>query len=247
MFMFLGYHVRDGRKITALLSALAAGFPVAAETEQHSFGLYFGGVKAAQVEVRAEVTSAKYAVTATLQASRLLSIFADFEHESTASGRVRNGEFAPARFKSRTKTPKRQSEVEVDYRSGRPVVLSYLPERDPRPYDVNPSEQRGTRDITTTALLMFRSVAGEDLCNTTYELFDGRRRTSITLAEPEFRDAEAVCRGMFVRVAGYPEHVLAEQSEFEVLFTYEPVSDGRYRVRKFSAESTIGRVHAVRN
>ena len=247
MFEFLGSRIWNNRQIFALLPVLVAGLPASAETEQHSFGLYYGGVKAAQVEVRAEVTSAKYSVSATMQASRLLSIFADIEHESTASGRIRNGDFAPGRFQSRTKTPKRQSEVEMEYRSGRPVVLSYRPERDPRPYDVNPSEQRGTRDITTTALMMFRSVAKEDLCDTTYELFDGRRRTRITLAEPKFKDTEAVCRGTFSRVAGYSESALAKRSEFEVLFTYEPVGDDRFRIRKFTAETTIGKAHAVRN
>ncbi len=247
MFVFLKNQIRTGRRYLLLLSVLAAGFPASADTELHRFGLYFGGVKAAQVEVRADVASAKYAVTATMQASRILSIFADFEHESSASGRVRNGELVPTRFESRTKTPKRQSEVEMEFRSGRPVVLSYRPERDPRPYDVNPSDQRGTRDLTTTALLMFRSVAREDLCNTTYELFDGRRRTRVTLAEPEFKDTEAVCQGTFFRVAGYPQHVIDEKSEFDVTFTYESTGGDRYRVRKFSAETTVGRAHAVRN
>ena len=228
---------------------IAGGHAVGAEsrTDQLEYAVYLGGVRIGKIKMIAESSDKEFKIDASIATSGLASVLSGFQHRSQVRGTVRKGEFRQRAYISVTKTRKRKSEVGIVYSGDRPNLKYYRPEREPSDHDLVPSEQTGTLNPTITAYFMLRDATDETLCDQTYEVFDGRRRTRLSIGAAEFKDDEVICDALFARVAGYSPEALDERSGFETRLFYRPAGNGTYRLRKITAETTIGKVNVLRN
>lgn len=237
--------------VLALVTAsLLNAFQMAAAetgTENLDFTIYFGGIRIGTVRMSAEISDTEFVIEGSITSSGLASALSGFGHASRVRGTIRKDEFRQQSYVSMTKTRKRQSEAGIVYIGDRPDVRYYRPEREPRDYDLVPAEQKGTLNPTIAAYFMLRDATHETLCDQTYDIYDGRRRTNLVLEEPEIVDGEATCQAAFKRVAGYSQEELDEKSSFETKLVYRRSGNDRFELWKITADSTIGTINMLRN
>ena len=166
------------------------------------------------MHMSAEISDAEFVIEGSITSSGLASALSGFGHASRVRGTIREGELRQRSYVSMTKTRKRRSEAGIVYVGDRPDVRYYRPEREPRDYDLVPSEQRGTLNPTIAAYFMLRDATRETLCDQTYDIYDGRRRTNLVLETPEIVAGEATCQAAFRRIAGYSREETRRKVQF---------------------------------
>ena len=236
-------------RFLVLATAVFAGLSVpvtASEKEQHVFKLYIRGIAAGYISITAAKNTTNYALSGSVQPTAFLRALRDVGYQGTAKGTYKATAYRPSAYSGNTKTGSRNSVVKMRFRGGRPIVDSYLPARAKRPYDLNPSAQTGTLDLLTSAYSVFADSPAGKLCNRVIPMFDGRRRTKLTLSQPKVSSDGATCRGTYSRVAGFSPQDMKEQVNFPFTLVYDRLDDGSYRLMSFRTESTFGSAKAVR-
>lgn len=227
-----------------LIAGLAS--PIGAQDENITLNLYAYGIKAGTISVNGAQTTTAYSVKGLLSPSRLLRKFKDVGYTGSAVGKISKGKYYTRTYSGHARTGSRNSVVKMRWKSGRPIVDQYSPERARRDYDITPSKQVGTKDLLTAAYITFKTVSIKNLCNITHKMFDGRRRSQITLGKPKISGKIASCSGSYKRVAGFPPHKMEKEVNFPFTMYYEQQDDGTYRFQEFTSAATFGKIRAIR-
>lgn len=227
-----------------LVTALAV--PTSAQAENITLKLYAYGLKAGTISINGAENTTAYAVKGLLSPSRLLKAFKDVGYTGSATGRIKKGAYFTKRYSGHARTGSRNSIVKMRWKASRPTVDRYSPERARRDYDITPSKQAGTKDLLTAAYLTFKTVTRDKLCNITHDMFDGRRRSQISLNAPQISGNTAVCTGSYKRIAGFSPHQMQKGVNFPFTMRYERQNDGTYRFQEFTSEATFGKIRAIR-
>lgn len=221
------------------LSAVAAS---ADQTDSAVFDLTIRGITAGTLSVSGAISGDQYVVSGVLKSGGLLAFVRKVRYEARSEGTVADGRFTPARYAEDADTGKRQSKAVMAYIDGVPQVTTYDPPRDPRPTDVDPATQDGTIDPLTAIYATLRDVPEAEACNSQRLLFDGRRRSQVTLGAPEASGKGVVsCAGEYRRLAGFSEREMAEKVSFPFRLIYDPIGDGRLRVREIVMDTLYGK------
>ncbi|AZB56175.1 DUF3108 domain-containing protein [Cereibacter sphaeroides] len=231
--------MRIGFGIAALMLLMAG--PAAAQSDEAVFDLVLRGVRAGTLSFAGSEQDGRYAVNGRLQSGGLVSLLRTVRYDARASGRIVRGRPQASAYSEKADTGRRQSEVQLAWRNGRPVVERYEPARKPRSYDVDPAAQRGTVDPLTALYAALRDVDPGQECRTSLEIFDGRRRTQVVLGAPQAAEGGVACAGEFRRIAGYSEEDMAEKSRFPFTLRYEPTAEGRMRVVQVATDTIYGK------
>lgn len=230
------------KSITAAAFVLTASV---AQAERLQFSISVGGFPVGTIETNGTVKGNQYSATGKMRTSGLVSMIRSFKYDGKVRGSVRGDTFMPKSYSEQFDTGSRVSNVAMSYSNGVPRVDKYVPKRAPRPYDIKASAQKGTVDVLTGAYATLRDVKAENLCNKTIKMFDGRRRTNISLKKPKISGDGATCSGIFSRIAGYPADDLAKQKHFPFTLSYTKRGDV-YSLQEFTTQSTLGKVRAKR-
>ena len=92
---------------------------------------------------------------------------------------------------------------------------------------------------------LFRTAPAEAVCDATVDVFDGSRRSRLSLARPT-RDGEAlVCAGTFARIEG-EAHSMADLREFPFKLVFVPNGGGLYRLERIEAPTNFGQAVLAR-
>jgi hypothetical protein len=220
--------------------------PIAAHAEKITLNLYAYGIRAGTISVNGAQSDTAYSVNGLITPSFLLKTFKDVGYSGKATGRISKAAFQSRTYAGNARTGSRNSIVKMHWKGNRPVVDRYSPERERRDYDISPSKQSGTKDLLTAAYLTFKAADAEHLCNATHKMFDGRRRTLITLGTPKITGKTATCTGSYKRVAGFSAHQMTKGVNFPFTMYYEQQDDGTYRFKEFTSAATFGKIRAVR-
>ncbi len=233
-----------------LLSALAlAGslaMPVSGYAENITMDLYAIGIKAGRITVNGAEKGNTYALKGLITSSFLLKLVKEIGFNGSASGTVKNGHYQSRRYAGNITNGKHHSQVRMHWRGRRPILDSYEPGREKRSYDINPSKQLGVVDLLTASYATFSSRRIENLCNATHKMFDGRRRSQISLGAPKVSGKIATCPGKYTRVAGFSSNEMQKRVNFPFVMHYELQDDGMYRFKEFTADATFGKIKAYR-
>lgn len=225
----------------ALAAALLTPLPAAAEGESSGvFDFYLRGIRAASLSFAGAENGNGYAASGRLQSSGILALVRKMHYEAKSAGTVRNGRLVPSRYEEDADTGKRQSQSVMEYRGGVPQVRKYSPPRDPNPRDVKAETQGGTIDPMAAIYIGLRDVARDKACNFDSYMFDGRRRSRVTLGEPTATGEAIRCKGEYRRIAGFSESEMAEKVSFPFELVYAPLPDGRMRVTEVSMDTLYG-------
>jgi hypothetical protein len=228
----------------ALMGSLA--MPLAVNAEVITLNLYAIGIKAGTISINSAENGRSYALRGAVTPTRLLKMIKDIGFNGTASGVVKDGTYQTRKYAGIVRTGNGSSNVKMRWRGRTPILDSYKPGREKRSYDIIPSKQVGTIDLLTAAYATFTSRPADKLCNATHKMFDGRRRSQITLGTPKISGKTATCSGTYKRVAGFSPSDMQKRVNFPFTIRYVQQDDGTYRFQDFTADATFGKIRAVR-
>lgn len=223
--------------------SLLAGAGAALADTRHSgtFDLYLKGLRAGTLTFSGQENATHYSATGRVQSAGLLALVRDIRYDAKSTGRITKTGFEPLRYEEEADTGKRQSQSRMEYRNGTPVVLAPPPRATPRPHDVDPATQRGTLDPMTAIFTAMRDVPRAEACTLNVVMFDGNRRSQITLDAPREKAGQLICTGEYRRVAGFSPREMAEKTRFPFELTYTPLENGMMRVTHITTDTLYGK------
>lgn len=226
-------------RLAVLLLCLVPGLAAAATTRA-TFDIHVGGIRAAVISIAGEERDGRYAAAGRLESVGLIGAFREVRYDVEVRGRLLGAEFRPRRYSETFRNGRSTGEKALVYRKGVPRV---------RPKEergrLDPEDQRGTVDPLTAIWGLLRDVTEAEACRFGGDLFDGKRRSRVTLGRPQRSGTRIVCAGEYARVAGYGEDEM-ENPRFPFRVTYRPSGDGRWQVERIDMESIFGRGAIVR-
>lgn len=234
------------RLICLAFALSTTAFTAQADPSIQRFSLYVSGIKAGSVQTVISTSGTAFSVSGQLSPTRFLRSIRNVGYTGQSAGTVKDGVFSPKRYSGQTQTGSRNSQVQMRFQNGRPSVDSYTPVRETRPYDITPSKQTGTIDPLTAAAQVFQDQTASTLCNTTLHMFDGRRRSKLTLSAPKREGPTATCQGTYTRVAGFSPNDMKERVNFPFSLVYTRTDADTYRLTSFSTKTTFGSLRAKR-
>ncbi|MEM9430432.1 MAG: DUF3108 domain-containing protein [Pseudomonadota bacterium] len=228
----------------AMLMALA--WPAAGAETSQRYDVYAGGLKIGTLGLDGRVSGSRYAASGRVAGGGLIGVFVTFDFSGTSQGAVQGGQLRPDVYEARSDDGKTARTTRMQYQGGRPVSVTFDPERKPRDYDAAASGQAGTLDpISATFALLAEAPAGA-ACGRSVEVYDGRRRSRLTVTPRRAgRDGTFVCDGTYTRVDGFSDKLMAERQTFPFTLIFRE-SAGVMQVIRFETQTTFGRVTAIR-
>ena len=234
------------RHVLPALFAITLALPVHAEQTVHQFSLYVSGIKAGNIRTDIRLNGSAFSVSGVLNPSSLLRTIRDVGYAGQSAGTHRNGTYSPRRYSAQTKTGSRNSQVKMRITDGIPSVDAYLPEREKRPHDITPADQKGVIDPLTAAATVFSDKTSKTLCNQMIDMFDGRRLSKLTLAPATIMGNSATCKGTYSRVAGFSPDDMQERVNFPFSLLYTRTDADTFRLMSFTTQTTFGSLRAKR-
>lgn len=208
------------------LGALSHAQPGHAQTDDARFDVIFRGFKAGQLVFRARQDGTSYQVVGKLQSTGFVGRLVEFSYDAQSSGTLRGTRYTPSQYTEQAVTGRGAQSSVMRYRAGVPQVREVTPARDPAPWDLSPAQQGGTVDILTALYATLRDQPRANACAVDLIMFDGRRRTSLTLSNPvEQAGGGVTCTGEYRRLGGFHPDDMAERTRFAFTMQMEPVGD----------------------
>lgn len=227
-----------------LAASLAHAEPV---TDRHSYAITLAGIRAATLTLSGTEEAGRYRVEGNLESSGLAAIVRRVRYLAQASGSVADRRYLPARYTELFDTPRRQSEAVLTYDRGVPRISIYAPPPPPGAIVLDPAAQGGTVDPMTALYAALRDTPRDQVCRLTLQIFDGRRRSEVALANPTAQGETLQCTGEYRRIAGFTEKEMREKTRFPFTATLAPIEGGRLRVVEVRVETIFGRATLRRN
>jgi hypothetical protein len=216
--------------IVAILSATEARAGAA------SYNFYLAGIRLGSLEIGSERVDNRYSAIGRFETAGLLGLL-DFFFDGQATGTIApDGTVVPSRFVAASNSPRAFRHTRIDWRDGTPTLVSVEPPRSTSP---DPAEQTGTLDPVSAGFRLLSDAPEELICNTTVVVFDGSRRTRLTLA-PAVEDGSLLsCAGRYARLEGEAES-LADLREFTFHVDFRRSANGIASVQRIEVPTKFG-------
>ncbi|MFN3644212.1 MAG: DUF3108 domain-containing protein [Gemmobacter sp.] len=218
----------------------------ASTAQEGQFDVVFRGIVAGRATWKATEAPGAYAVSALLQSTGLLRVIADIRYVAEVAGARSGDRFLPSRYREEANTGQRQQAAVMAFRRGVPVVESVSPPQPPGPNDLDPARERGVVDPLTALYTLLRDVPADKACTARATVFDGRRRSQVSLSRPQANGDRVTCAGEYRRLAGFSDFEMKERQRFPFALSYAPDGNGGLRVVEVVIETTYGPARLVR-
>lgn len=211
--------------------------------EHAAFDISLLGVRAATLSIAGITERGYYAASGQLRSIGIARAVAKVQFDAQVRGRVRGGRFQPQAYSERAATNAGVSAGSVRYVGRTPQEKVYDPPRAVDQNAVAARTQSGTVDPMTVIFAVLRDQPRESLCALSYQVYDGARRSQVTLTQPsaEDRRGRLSCQGEYLRVAGFSQAAMAERQSFPFEITYQRQPSGIYQVALITTPTTFGR------
>lgn len=226
--------------------ALALAPPALAQTTQDAFDVRFGAIRVAQLILAVNDTGSGYALAGRAESTGLVAVFRALRFDMAATGTRTSGRLSALTYREDIDTGRRASTVEMRWQGGVPVIDAQSPAGPAEPWHIDPQAQTGTIDPLSALYSLARPRAEGALCNFTQTVFDGRRRSSLSLGPVRAEGAMRVCAGAYTRVAGFSPEEMAEQTRFPFTATFAEITPGQWALTSVDLASLYGPVEIVR-
>jgi hypothetical protein len=241
---------------TAMLVALSVPPAPAAAAEGYSdaalFDLYFGGIWAGTIDLSMTFANDAYRATARGRTEGLVGALYgasfDAEAQGAAPADVASGPDArPQAFRAAGTFGGDAQSLTITYGALGPQSVAADPPYKPKPYQIEPEDQTGVFDPLAATALLLRERPDGALCGAELDVFDGRRRSRVTLFEPKPGPVagEILCDAALSRVAGWKAKDMDKPPFAFRLFFARP-GDAPARLRRFEVDTGYGMATAVR-
>lgn len=215
--------------------------PVAAPEAQDDghFSIYWGGLSVGQLSYVLSVHDGRYTAQASAKAHGLIDTLFKPRLEAEGDG-ARNPSPKPERYAIKVRFGDDVQAVRMRFGpQGEPAAVVADPPWKPRPWQIEPEDQAGALDPLSAAALFLAPMPPEGLCDGTVEVFDGRRRSRISLSPPAPHGPGWRCHGAWERVGGYkPEDM--ERGPVPLRADFAPRPDGLAQLIRVEADTGWG-------
>ena len=227
------------------MSAVAA-----AETrvDELAFAVSVGSFRIADIVLKGEASQGSYTVTGSLTSRGIVNWFTRVRYDGSVRGSVSKGRMIPGHYFETTASGDRQASGSITYEDGAPVMTEKSP---PVPIGTPRApiaDQSGTLDILTATYLVVRDSEEGEICDMEFFMYDGTRRSKIEIGEQQVVDERIRCDSKYVRIDGFSQGELEEQTEFPFQLEYTPMDDreGWFEIVRLTSQTKYGRLVAVR-
>ena len=228
-----------------LVILILAAAPAAAQTQQE-FDVRFGALRVAQLILAVREEGASYALAGRAESTGMVAVFRRFRFDMAATGTRGAAGLASLSYREDIDTGRRASTVDMRWQGGVPVVDARSPDGPPEPWDIDPPEQTGTIDPLSALYSLARPRPEAELCNIALAVFDGRRRSALSLGPATVDGAGRICGGLYARVAGFSPEDMAERREFPFTARFASGPDGLWALTSVELQSLYGPVRILR-
>ncbi|OSP55692.1 DUF3108 domain-containing protein [Pseudoruegeria sp. SK021] len=235
------FHSRTIMALVAALLASALSTPVAAqEQEKGTFDISVLGIRVGVLAFEATTQGDQYEARGSAKATGLMAALFDGGADVVATGRETGGTLKPSTFKEVTNSKKGRVERAFHYRNGIPEITRTPARSKPQKYAAPAAEQAGTVDPMTAAYMILRNQSAQDVCKMNVELFDGNRRSRLTMSSKSGSGDEITCTGTYRRIAGFSPKEMAERSSWPVSMNYERMGKDQYALSSAEFSTDFG-------
>jgi hypothetical protein len=219
----------------ALLAASGAGAAAAAEEAVFDFSI--SGIPVGTMTIDLRENGGSYTAASRIETSGLVSVVANFWFDGRSAGSVHgDGRVVPVSFASKSKSPRAIRDTRIEWEDGTPVRVSVEPPRSSAP---DPAAQSGTLDPVSAGFAVLRDVPPERLCDTTVDVFDGSRRSRLSIASAQRGEDGYVCAGTYARLEG-EAHTLSSQREFPFQLLFRDNGRGLAQLERIETRTNFG-------
>lgn len=232
----------------ALAAVMAAGpalgaSPALAEAFDAAFDFRIAGIKAGEIAMAGDATGDTYLARAEVRTTGLLGVFADFFYDGTSEGWVTaSGRMVPETFTASSRSPRDDRETRIDWEEGTPVYVSVEPPRSTAP---EPSTQAGTLDPVSAGFALLRDGPRDEICAKAVDVFDGSRRSRITLGAPQDEDGQIICNGSYERLEG-EENTFNSEAAYAFKLIFSEAGGNMARLERIETRTEYGGAALVR-
>jgi hypothetical protein len=217
--------------------ALALGAGGMAQAQDAVFDFYISGIKAGEMTMSARSTADSYSATSSIRAAGAVGLVANFFFDGKSSGRIVGGKVSPIRYEANSKSPRAERKTVMDWRNGVPVSVSVVPPRGSAP---DPATQGGTLDPVSAGLALLGDAAPDTVCDASVDVFDGSRRSRLSLGAPVAKDGALTCKGAYSRIEGEAQS-MSSRREFPFEVTFREGGDGIARLERVETRTQFGK------
>ena len=220
----------------------------ALRVDDAKFGVFVAGIRIGNFNLAAQSDGRSYGTSAIAKETGLASWLADFRYKASAMGWIRAGDLVPVTFEESLTENGESSSTEIKFRNGKPYEVAMRSESNENETPLDPLRQGIVLDPLTVMYLMTRDVQSGEVCSGSFIMFDGVRRSRLSLGTPVPLGDGFECRSSYERIEGWTEEEMNEQKVFPFNLEYEPL-DGRagwYRMVEISAPTSLGRFRVSR-
>ena len=160
----------------AVLAGLALGLPARAMPIEATYAVMQTGVTVMEVELRLEMTEARYRLTSVSRARGVGRLFLPREQRAEAEGGILGREVRPLRYATEGEWRGAPRRTVLDYLGRSPRLTVLEPPEGPDRIPVPPHQTEGTIDTLSALVRLSRDAATTGRCDVSGAVFDGRRR-----------------------------------------------------------------------
>jgi hypothetical protein len=231
-------------RLVLFLSLLpASAFAQADYTARYQ--IRFGPLRVAEAILQANETGDSYAAAGRVTSAGLAGAFREIRFDLASEGLIEASGLRPLAYREDVNTGRRLSEVALGYENGFPTILHALSLTDPGPWALDPARQSDTIDPMSALYMIARPRGFDALCDWSILVFDGVRRSSITLGPVVLGGEVARCAGAYRRLAGFSPEDLDERQVFAFNAEFSQMEDGAWRLTRVETQTLYGRVRLL--
>ena len=138
------------------------------------YAVHIGGIHAVDLKIRLTLDADRYRVELSSHVDGLVRFLLPWSLRVDSKGRVAGERLVPESVHTESSWRGKRRWRTLEYRDGRPVVVSVEPKRKTPP--IPPEKLTGSVDMATAILTVARAVSSEKSCAVRVPVFDGRRR-----------------------------------------------------------------------
>lgn len=221
---------------TGLAAADAAAAP--AQSDSAVYNLTLSGIPLGTVTLQSEQRGDDYVAASKITPNGFVSAVTGYSFDGRARGKVSAaGKVTPVTFEADSRSPRAKRRTEIEWSGDTPVKVSVVP---PRNYAPRPERIVGALDPVSAGFALLRDNAAEAICDVSIDVFDGSRRSRLSLGAPVAGEGGAVtCSGVYAKLEG-EAHSFSPQAEYPFSLTFVPGGDGRMRLERIETQTRFG-------
>ena len=181
-----------------------------------------------------------YAARAEIESVGVARVFRRFSYRASVRGDVDDGDLTPLRYEEIADTGRRRSEAVLIYAEGVPSVSRFVSQSEPPADSPAPATQGGTLDPLSALFSVLRDRPPGAVCGRQLIMFDGRRRSSLTLGPAQDTGDGVACDGEYRRLQGFTDEELSRHRAFEMQLFFAPNAAGLQQSRRIAVQSVYG-------